>query len=239
MLRFGEIMEEKRLWKMEYDELHAAWVEEHLNKRRGERRGRLARGHGHSDRLFAKNVWYKLKGDFKHLHPEFEVLDWRGRSYFADFGYLPGDYLRLLIEIKDFGSHVRDKDRQGHSRECCREAFLTAMGYVVISFSYDDVRERPDLCIMLLRMVLSQYESGHMTGEVPKMTITEKEVIRLAFATAQHIRPIDVVRHLLIDHRTAVRLLQSLCGKGWFHPITREGGSRVIKYKLIKQHWRE
>lgn len=224
---------------MEYEELHAAWVEAHLNKRKGERRGRLARGHGHSDQLFAKNVWYKLKGSFDHLHPEFEVLDWRGRPYFADFGYFPGDYLRLLIEIKDFGSHVREKDRQGHSRECCRETFLTAMGYVVISFSYDDVKERPELCIMLLRMVLSQYEPRHIDVDIPKLAMAEKEIIRLAFAAARDIRPIDVVRHLNIDHRTAVRMLQSLCAKAWFRPIMRENGARVIKYKLIKQQWRE
>jgi len=67
----------------------------------------------------------------------------------------------------------------------------------------------------------------------------EKEVIRLAFVTAQEIRPIDVVGHLNIDHRTAVRLLQSLSRKGWFCPIVRENGSRVVKYELIRQHWRE
>jgi len=222
---------------MGYEDSHAAWIEGHLKRRMGERRGRLERGHGHSDQLFAKNVWYKLKGNFNHLHPEFEVMDWRGRSYFADFGYLLGDYLRLLIEIKDFGSHVREKDRQGHSRECCRETFLTAMGYVVISFSYDDVRERPDLCMMLLRMVLSQYEPK--SAEVSKQSIEEKEVIRLAFKLASDIRPIDVENHLGINHRTAVRLLQSLCAKNWFRSIVREGGSRVIKYELIRQNWRE
>ncbi|MFC5450938.1 hypothetical protein [Paenibacillus aestuarii] len=26
-----------------------------------------------------RHVWYPLQGQFEHLHPEYEVLDWRGR----------------------------------------------------------------------------------------------------------------------------------------------------------------
>ncbi|MBW5448445.1 hypothetical protein GE107_20585 [Cohnella sp. CFH 77786] len=83
---------------MDFEQAHEEWIAAHLNKRRGERRGRLKRGHRHSDQLFAKNVWWRLKGNFEHLHPEFEVLDWRGRPYFADFANILGRYLRLLIE---------------------------------------------------------------------------------------------------------------------------------------------
>lgn len=218
---------------MGYENLHATWVEGHLKKRKGERRGRLARGHGHSDQLFAKNVWYKLKGNFDHLHPEFEVLDWRGRPYFADFGYLPGDYLRLLIEIKDFGSHVREKDRQGHSRECCRETFLTAMGYVIISFSYDDVKERPDLCIMLLRMVLSQYEPSKLPGQ--RTIFADNEVIRLAIQLARAVRPADIQEHFGINHRTAVRILRRLVAAGRLRTSRIGTNGRVLSYELVKE----
>jgi hypothetical protein len=30
--------------------------------------------------LFCRNVWWPLQGNFIDLHPEFEVLDWRGIS---------------------------------------------------------------------------------------------------------------------------------------------------------------
>ncbi|MFD5019922.1 hypothetical protein ACFWMP_13550 [Paenibacillus sp. NPDC058367] len=36
---------------------------------------------------------------------EFEVLDWRGQSYFCDFAYITR-YVKLVIEIKGFGPHV-------------------------------------------------------------------------------------------------------------------------------------
>ncbi|WP_379156766.1 hypothetical protein [Paenibacillus sp. sgz5001063] len=66
------------------------------------------------------------------LHPEYEVTDWRGRTYFADFAWMPR-YVKLLIEIKGYASHVRDMDRQKYCSELNRETFLFAMGYHVIS----------------------------------------------------------------------------------------------------------
>jgi hypothetical protein len=217
---------------MGFEQAHAEWIDGHLKKRRGERRGRLERGHAHGETLFAQNVWWRLKGGFGHLHPEYEVLDWRGRPYFADFLYNPGPHLRLLIEVKGFATHARDLDRPGFSKECNRETFFTSLGFVVISFSFDDVRERPDLCITLLRMVLSQYEP--QSGPTERQVVGEKEIIRLAFSLARDIRPKDVTDHLRINNRTAVRLLQSLCSQGWLRPVMREGGRRVLCYRLAR-----
>lgn len=61
--------------------------------------------------MFLKNVWWPLFGNFEDLHPEYEVPDWRGRPYFGDFAYLPGN-LKFMIEIKGFGPHVQDMDRK-------------------------------------------------------------------------------------------------------------------------------
>src|SRR5690606_36025850 len=113
----------------------------------------------------------------------------RGRSYFADFAWLPG-YVKLLIEIKGFASHVRDMDRQKYCSELNRETFLHAMGYHVISFAYDDVEQRPELCLTLLRMVLSRYQPGQAPAS--RAVLAEKEVIRLAVQMADSIRPKDL-----------------------------------------------
>ncbi|WP_276353638.1 hypothetical protein [Cohnella caldifontis] len=217
---------------MNFEQAHENWIYEHLKKRKGERRGRLERGHGHSDQLFARNVWWRLKGNFNNLHPEYEVLDWRGRPYFADFAYILGYYLRLLIEIKDFGSHVREKDRQGHCNECNRETFLTGLGYTVISFAYDDVKERPELCANMLRLVLSRFESN--AGPADRAKVFEQEIIRLSFTLSGEIRPLDVTRHLKINTRTAVRYLQSLCLQGWLAPVKPDGAQRVLRYRLVR-----
>jgi very-short-patch-repair endonuclease len=215
---------------MTFEQSHEIWIQEHLKKRRGERRGRLERGHGHAEKLFAQNVWWRLKGNFEQLHPEYEVVDWRGRPYFADFCYRPGNRLRLIIEIKGFATHVRDLDREGFSRECNRETFLTGNGYTVISFSYDDVKERPEVCLMLLRMVLSRFESGR--GAADRVALAEQETLRLALTLARDIRPVDVIRHLKMNRRTAIRILQRLCQKGRLTAVRR--GSRMMRYRLAE-----
>lgn len=87
------------------------------------------------------------------------MTDWRSRSYFADFAWLPG-YVKILIEVKGYKAHVLDMDRDKYCRELNRETFLYAIGFHVVSFAYDDVAQRPDLCITLLRMVKSRYHRG-------------------------------------------------------------------------------
>lgn len=157
------------------------------------------------------------------------MLDWRGHPYFCDFVWIARS-VRLNIEIKGFGPHVRDMDRQKYCRELNRETFLTAMGYQVISFSYDDVTGNPDLCITLLRMVLSRYQAEE--PEVTLQNVAEREIVRLACRLARPIRPIDLEQHLSINRRTAIRRLQSLCSKGW---LTAEKGTtnqRSVRYEL-------
>ncbi len=185
---------------MNFEAVHAAFFQNHLQKRTGERRGRLERGHREAEKLFCRNVWWPLRGSFDDLHPEFEVLDWRGLSYFCDFAWLP-PHVKLIIEIKGFGPHVRDMDRQKYCNELNRETFLSAMGFQVISFAYDDVAHRPELCMTLLRMVLSRYFPE--SSPVNLKSIAEGEIIRLACLLARPLRPIDVESHLSINHRTA------------------------------------
>jgi hypothetical protein len=216
---------------MTFEKAHDAFIQYHLANRTGERRGRLERGHQHGDQLFLSNVWWPLQGNFDLLHPEYEVLDWRGRSYFADFVWLLG-FVKLLIEIKGFATHVRDMDRLKYCNELNRETFLHAMGNQVISFAYDDVEQRPELCISLLRMVLSRYQPSKTP--VSRALLAEKEIIRLANGLAQPIRPKDVEVHFAVDHKTAVLILQKLCAKGWLIPSLRGNEKRVVRYELAR-----
>ncbi|MNN28077.1 hypothetical protein D3C81_1416350 [compost metagenome] len=174
---------------MNFEDAHAAFIQHHLMKRTGERRGRLERGHREAEKLFCQNVWWSLRGNFDNLHPEFEVLDWRGLSYFCDFVWLTQP-IKLVIEIKGFGPHVRDMDRQKYCNELNRETFLSAMGYQVISFAYDDVAHRPEICITLLRMLFSRYQSS--SSPISLVSLIEREIIRLAYTLSRPLRPIDV-----------------------------------------------
>ncbi|GGH31494.1 DUF559 domain-containing protein [Paenibacillus segetis] len=212
-----------------FEEIHNSFMQKHLANRTGERRRRLEQGHRHAESLFLRNVWWPLRGNFQDLHPEYEVLDWRGRSYFADLAWIPG-YVKLIIEIKGYSTHVRDMDRHKYCNELNRETFLHAMGYNVISFAYDDVEQQPDLCITLLRMILSRYQPA--TPPISRAILAEKEIIRLALQLARCIRPKDVEDHFCIDHKTAVLMLKRLCEKGWLLPSPRGKGKRIVQYEL-------
>lgn len=209
---------------------YEGFMKKHIESRTGERRRRLVGVDRHAEELFAKTVWYPLRGDFDHLHPEYEVPDWRKRSYFADYAWRM-KWVTVLIEIKGFGIHVTDMDRDKYSRELNRETYLVAMGYNVVSFSYDDVRKHPEVCINLLRMVLSRFESGH--APVSRAQLAEKELLRLAIRMVKPLRPIDVQAYFDIDYRTAVAMMRSLTQKGWFKPVFDVTGKKVIRYELV------
>jgi hypothetical protein len=159
------------------------------------------------------------------------MSDWRGRSYFADFAWLPG-HLKLLIEIKGYAAHVRDMDRQKYCNELNRETFLYGMGFQVVSFAYDDVEQRPEVCITLLKLVISRYQAA--APPVSRAVLAERELIRLAIQLTGTVRPIDVARHCGVDHRTAVLMLHKLVKKGWLLAKPVGAGERVIAYELAK-----
>jgi len=217
---------------MDFEKAHEAFIMHHLERRTGERRGRLERGHRYGEKLFLKNIWWPLRGNFDDLHPEYEVLDWRGRSYFADHAFIPGS-MRLIIEFKGYETHVTNMDRKTYCKELNRELFLEAMGFRVISLAYDDVVEHPDLCIMLLRTLISRYEPNK---QQPDMAVFEEnEVIRFAVFLARPIRPIDVADHFNINHRTALGIIYRLCQKRWLAPIIRGDNKKVLQYQLTPE----
>ncbi|QGQ97457.1 hypothetical protein EHS13_22495 [Paenibacillus psychroresistens] len=217
---------------MDFDNAHKNWLDKHLEKRTGERRGRLERGHQHGEILFLRNVWWALIGNLDDLHPEYEILDLRRRSYFADFAWLPGP-VKVIWEIKGYDAHVRDMDRNRYCEELNRETFLQAMGFRVVSFAYDDVAHRPELCITLLRLILSRYKTG--LAPVNILNRIEREIVLLAYQLSRPIRPIDIENHLVIDHRNSVGCLQSLCKKEWLRPIPRGKGHKILHYELLRK----
>ncbi|MEK0317159.1 DUF559 domain-containing protein [Cohnella sp. 56] len=221
---------------MGFEETHETFIARHMAARSGERRGRLERGHREAEKLFCKNVWWKLHGHFDGLHPEYEVRDWRGLSYFCDFVWI-GPAVKLVIEIKGFGPHVRDMDRHKYCNELNRETYLTAMGYQVVSFAYDDVAARPDLCVTLLRLLMSRYHAQIAPLGMDKLI--EKEIVRLAATLARPIRPIDVESHLGINHRVAVRALIQLCENGLFSVTRGPRHHRNVRYEAKEAAWRQ
>ena len=214
---------------MGFETLHEQWLASHLKRRTGERRNRLLRGHGHGERLFLKRVWWPLYGHFDHLHPEYEVADWRGQPYFVDFAWIRGQ-CRIAFEIKGYGPHVQQADRTRYRRELNRETFLQTLGYRVVSIPYDDLEESPETTRFLIRSLMAPYMAAD--GEDVSSPL-EREVLRYAMLAGE-VRPVDLVRKLSMNKRTAVKILRRLCDKGKLRPIMRGAGVRIARYEWVR-----
>mgnify|MGYP001470689514 CR=1 FL=1 len=213
---------------MDFAQAHAQWLERHIAIRTGERRGRLMRGHQYAEKLLLENVWWPVFGTLEHLHPEYEIYDWNRKSQFLDFAFLPA-YGRFGIECDGFQSHVKDLDRESFSYALNRDTFLTGMGWRMLHFSFDDIQKRPEVCRMLLQLVVGPYLLRQPTASTERML--EKDLIRLAWTLGRPLRPKDVTERFGINFRTARKHLRSLCDKGLLKP--KDQGRDIRHYELI------
>ena len=223
---------------MEFEEEHSLFIERHSNARHGERQGRLLRGHNSAEKLFLQNVWWPLFESLDGLHPEYEIYDWNRKSQFLDFAFLPQNGSRFGIECDGYQSHVKDMDREKFSYSLNRDTFLTAMGWKMLHFSFDEIQQRPEVCRMLLQMALAPFLARKSAvGE--RLMSEEKEVLRLAWRIGKPLRPKDVTDYFQINFRTARRLLSSLSDKGLLQPVTGGRGTRYYELKPMHpdQSW--
>ncbi|AIQ67709.1 hypothetical protein [Paenibacillus graminis] len=215
---------------MGFQEAYSTWIKYHIGRRKGERRDRLERGHGHGERMFLEQVWWPLMGSLQNLHPEYEVADWRGRPYYVDLVWKPGQ-VKFAFEVKGYGPHVQNMDRTRYRQELNRETFLQIAGYRVVSIPYDDLEGSPQLTISLIRSLVAPFIGG--INAVGQFTRLEREMIRLAVSRDGMIRPVDLGKELGINLRTVRNTLQALCAKGRLRPVPTKSGSRVYRYEVI------
>jgi|SRR5690625_1548569 len=216
---------------MGYVHAHKRWIEDHLGKRSGERRDRLKRGHRHGERLFLRNIWWPLFGDFQRLHPEYEIKDWRGMRFFVDFLWM-GIGVNIAFEIKGYGPHVDQTDRSRYRRELNRELFLQGLGYRVVSIAYDELEQNPGLVRSMVQTIIVPY-MGEMISGNSTYNRKEREIMRLALRLGRIIRPADAVRELGIAQKTALKYLAQLSDKGKFRPMTAGRSKRITKYEYV------
>ncbi|AIQ55229.1 hypothetical protein [Paenibacillus sp. FSL R7-0331] len=217
---------------MGFAEEHEKWLNRHKRRRTGERLDRLERGHRHGEKLFAERVWWPLFGDFTHLHPEYEVSDWRGRPYFVDYVWKPGQ-VKYAIEIKGYGPHVQNTDRTRYRQELNRETYLQIAGYRVVTVPFDDLESAPELTISLLKALLLPSLLTNTGGGEAQYTRMEREILQLAARSDGVIRPVDLVNGLTADPKTIKRHITQLCEKGRLKPVLSSSGSRIRKYEYI------
>ncbi|WP_339279701.1 hypothetical protein [Paenibacillus sp. FSL H3-0329] len=213
---------------MEFEEAHGLFIDQHMKSRTGEKRGRLVRGNNFAEKLFLQNVWWPMFESLDDLHPEYEVYDWNRKSQFLDFAFLPQTGSSFGIECDGYQSHVKDMDREKFNYSVNRDTFLTGMGWRMIHFSFDDIQQRPEVCRMLLQLVLAPYLARNSVSVA--ILSEEKEVLRFAWRLGRPVRPKDVATHFCINFRTARRLLQSLSEKGLLKPVNQ--GERIRYYEV-------
>lgn len=213
----------------DFEQSYCDFLEQHERKRSGERKGRLVRGHGYAEKLLLQNVWWPLFGNFHNLHPEYEIYDWNRKSQFLDFAFLP-EFGQFGLECDGFQSHIKDMDREKHSYAVNRDNFLTAMGWKMFHFTFDDVQKRPEICRMLLQMSLAPHLI-RSSSSTP-INLKEREVLNLAWSLGRKIRPKDVQNHLNLNFRTARIRLHSLVEKKLLRPIVN--GRDIRFYELAE-----
>lgn len=177
-----------------------------------------------------ERVWWPIFGKLDDLHPEYEVADWRGRPYFV---WKPGQ-VKFAIEIKGYGQHVQNTDRTRYRQELNRETYLQIAGYRIIAIPYDDLESAPEQTISLLKALLTPCLLKNRSEGSSQFTRVERDILRIASRMNGLIRPVDVVKQMGINRRTAIKHLTTLCDKGKFKPVLTPGSNRICRYELVQ-----
>jgi hypothetical protein len=206
------------------------WIAYHRQVRRGERLRRLLEGHGHAEQLFMKQVWIPGIGDLHHLHPEYEIYDYRDGSRFLDFAFIKPPF-RLCIEIDGYGPHWRDMDRRQFADHLTRQNHLVVDGWRVLRFAYDDVHDKPRKCQQIIQQLLGRQLGYVSNGSVPPLTIRQKELLRHAASRREPLTLIDAAHLLQTGKATARKELRELVEKRLLAPVG--GQQRVHAYRMF------
>ena len=218
---------------MGFESEHDKWMGDHLRRRKGERLDALKRGHGYGNRLFIERIWWALVGHFHGLHPEYEVKDWRGRSYFVDFMWIVGA-VRIVFEIMDFGSHGTDRSK--YRMDLNRGLFLQTQDCTVFYISLDELKENPAFIHSALLNILSPYLSA---GGGTKRTVErlyskiERDLMRAAIRHNRVIRPTEAAKELELHKMTVIKYCRKLVDKGKFRAVARGASGKITYYEYV------
>ncbi|QGG55300.1 hypothetical protein NYE40_06780 [Paenibacillus sp. FSL W8-1187] len=218
----------------EFEEAHAVWLNGHLRKRKGERRDRLKRGHGHGEKLFLKKVWWPMFGSLDELHPEYEVSDWRGARCYLDFAWLRGD-LRFNLDVKGYGPHVEQTDRTKYERELLREIQLQTYSFRNVAIPYDTVARDPQLLQQMIRQLLQSLERKPSETSL-NLSTTELAILQFAQTQLKDVSPSQVAKAIGIHPSTARHYMKKLVEKGRLIALGKS--TCVRRYQYFRDEFR-
>jgi hypothetical protein len=217
---------------MSFEHAVETWINQHLRVRKGERHRRLVKGLGYAEKYFLENVWFPLFGQLDHLHPEYEVTDFKDSFRYIDFVYVH-QWLRLAIEIDPFGTHHRDMSRDEFSDERDRQNDLIIDGWKVIRFSLDRIRNNPRACQRRIQNLIGKYLIEWQ--RLKELSIEEREIIRLGHRVGRAIKAQDIKEWLHVSSPSAKKLLSGLVRKGELQPAS--GTQRITSFRLVSNQF--
>ncbi|MNI48922.1 hypothetical protein D3C73_1035130 [compost metagenome] len=177
-----------------------------------------------------KQVWYPAFRQFEHLHPEYEVVDFRDGARFLDFAFIQFP-LRLAIEIDGYGPHLTKTSRWQFAESLMRQNHLIIDGWRILRFSYDDVNEKPRMCMQIMQQFMGSWLGGSTPNQTSASDFLETEVLRLALRLERSLRPQDVCDLLQIQKDKAHRILHNMLKKNSLLPVGK-GEKRIRCYKV-------
>lgn len=233
---------------MSFQEEHELWVNRHLKQRKGECLDALKRGHGYGNRLFVEQIWWPLAGHFHGLHPEYEVKDWRGRAYYADFMWMAGA-TRFVFEIMDYGSHGTDRTK--YRLDLNRGLFLQAQECLVYYISLDELKENPAFVLSALRSILAPYLAAELgmqkrakgvkgkngvlgAGTADRVySKLERDLMKSAIRNNRILHPSAAARELELHRSTVNNCCRLLVEKGKFRAVPKGTSGRITSYEYM------
>jgi very-short-patch-repair endonuclease len=177
--------------------------------------------------MFLSNVWWPTFRQFESLHPEYEIQDYRDGYRYLDFAYIQ-PYFRIAIEIDGLGPHWKNITKWQFADQWHRQNQLIIDGWYVIRFTYDDVSDRPRLCQQGIQQLMGRWLIS--AASIDKLTVLEREIIRVVVRSSRAVVPRDVCFLLQISPDYAQKLLRMLVHKQWLQPAS--GTIRVRSYEL-------
>jgi len=215
---------------MGFEEEYQAFLNAHLQARAGERLRRLQEGHKQAEMLFLKQVWWPLFYQFKYLHPEYEIDDYKDGKRYLDFAYIrPG--IRISLEVDGYGPHLKNISRWQFSDNLERQNQLVIDRWTVIRFSFDQVKQNPRRCQQVVQQVIGRWLGDEL--DQTSLSVLEKEVLRLVIRKGEEIYPTEVEKYLKLSDKTVKKILTQLVEKKMLIPSS--GTKRVRSYRLGDQ----
>ncbi|MEW9671877.1 DNA-binding response regulator [Ammoniphilus sp. 3BR4] len=212
---------------MNFEEHYSSFLKDHQTARKGEGLRRLKEGHAPAEMMFLKKVWWPVFRHFHHLHPEYEVDDFKDGKRYLDFAYIRHG-IKICFEVDGYGPHLKNISRWQFSDQLERQNQLVIDGWIVLRFSYDQITENPRRCQQAIQQLIGKMfgdELSHFS-----LSYLEKEVIRYALKKGDVITPGEIGSLLNLSYKPVKRILLELSQKGMIHPTP--GKQRVHFYRL-------